>query len=306
MRVFVTGASGHVGSAVIPELLDAGHEVTGLARSEEAAATIERAGASVLRGALDGDLEVLADGARDADAVIHLAFRHDWMQTGDFAGAVASDLAALTAMGEALTGSGKALVSTSPSGMLALGGVSGRPGTEDDVIEGGPRVDAENHVIGLAAHGVRSAVVRLPPTVHSDLDQAGFVPSMIQIARDKGYAAYVGAGENRWCACDTRDAAHLYRLAIESAPAGSRLHAVAEEGIAFREIAETIASMLELPVRGIEPDEAEEYFGFLARFAAMDNPVSSARTRQLLGWEPTRPGLLADLEAGHYFRQPVA
>ncbi len=305
MRVFVTGASGHVGSAVIPELLQAGHEVVGLARSDQAAATIEAAGAWAQRGSID-DLDVLGRGASDADGVIHLAFRHDWMQNGDFAGAVAADLAAITAMGEALTGAGKPFVTTSGTGMLALGGISGRLGTEQDVIEAGPRVDAENYVIALAGQGVRSSVVRLPPTVHSDLDHHGFIPTLIDTARDKGYAAYIGAGENRWSAGDTRDAARLYRLALESAPAGSRLHAVADEGVSFREIEQTIGRMLELPVRSIAAEDAEEYFGFLARFAGMDNAASSALTRALLGWEPTQPGLIADLEQGSYFKQPVA
>lgn len=305
MRVFVTGASGHIGSAVIPELLQAGHEVVGLARSDEAAATIESAGATARRGSLD-DLELLAQSARDADAVIHLAFRHDWMITGDFSGAVASDVDATRAIGEALIGSGKPFVTTSGTGMLAMGGITGRLGTEADVLESGPRIDAENYVIALAEQGVRSAVVRLPPTVHSDLDHHGFVPALIGIARDKGYAAYIGDGANRWCAGDTRDAAHLYRLAIESAPAGSRLHAVGDEGVTFREIEETVGRMLELPVRSITSGEADAYYGFLARFAGMDNAASSVQTRELLGWEPTRPGLIADLELGHYFKQPVA
>lgn len=300
MRVFVTGASGHVGSAVIPEFLDAGHQVVGLARSDEAAAVIEAAGAAVQRGTLD-DLDILSHASADADGVVHLAFKHDWMRTGDFASAIAADLAAIQAMGETLAGTGKPFVTTSGVGMLALSGISGRLGTEEDVIAGGPRVDAENYVIALGERGVRSSVVRLPPTVHSDLDLHGFVPTLVGIAREKGYAAYIGDGENRWSAGDTRDAAELYRLALESAPAGTRLHAVADEGVPFRQIEETIGRMLELPVRSLSEQEAEAYFGFLSPFAGLDIAASSAITRSLLGWEPTRPGLIEDLELGHYF-----
>jgi nucleoside-diphosphate-sugar epimerase len=300
MRVFVTGASGHVGSAVIPEFLEAGHQVIGLARSDEAAAAVEATGASVQRGTLD-DVDVLRQAAADADGVIHLAFRHDWMRTGDFEGAIATDLAATQAIGETLAGTGKPFVSTSGIGMLAMGGISGRLGTEEDVIAGGPRVDAENYVVALGERDVRSSVVRLPPTVHSDLDHHGFIPTLIATAREKGYAAYIGEGASRWCAGDTRDAAHLYRLALESAPGGSRLHAVADEGVPFREIEETIGRMLGLPVRSISEADAEAYFGFLARFVGLDIAASSTLTRSLLGWEPSRPGLIEDLEMGHYF-----
>jgi nucleoside-diphosphate-sugar epimerase len=304
MRVFVTGASGHIGSAVIPELLQAGHEVVGLARSDEAAATIEAAGAAVQRGTLD-DLDVLRQAAQDADGAIHLAFKHDWMRTGDFGGAVAADFEAVRVIGDALAGSGRPFVTTSGTLMLALGGISGRAGTEQDVIAGGPRVDAENHVISLAEQDVRTSVVRLPPSVHSDLDHHGFVPSLIGIARDKGYAAYVDDGANRWPAGHTLDAARLYRLALESAPGGSRLHAVGDEGIPFREIAETIGSMLEVPVRSITAEDSDDYFGFLSRFAVLDGAVSSALTRTLLGWEPSHPGLIDDMREGHYFAVAV-
>jgi nucleoside-diphosphate-sugar epimerase len=223
------------------------------------------------------------------------------MRTGDFAGAIATDLAAIQGIGEALVGTDKPFVTTSGIGMLAMSGISGRLGTEDDVIAGGPRVDAENYVVALGERGVRSSVVRLPPTVHSDLDHHGFIPTLIATAREKGYAAYIGEGVNRWCAGDTRDAAHLYRLALESAPGGTRLHAVADEGVPFREIEETIGRMLELPVRSIAEQDAEAYFGFLAPFVGLDIAASSTLTRSLLGWEPSRPPLVADLELGHYF-----
>ena len=302
MQVFVTGASGHIGSALISELQDAGHQVLGLARSDQAAAKIAAAGANVVRGTLD-EHDVLATTAAQADGVIHLAFKHDWMASGNWMGAVESDFAAVSAIGEALSGSGKPFVGTSGTLMLARGGISGRTGTEHDVISGGPRVDTENHLISLAAQGVRSSVVRLPPTVHSDLDHHGFIPALIGIARARGYAAYLGDGSNRWPAGHTRDAARIYRLALEAAPAGTRLHAVGDEGIAFREIAETIGRKLDVPVRSIPAEEAEEYFAFLAPFVGEDNPTSALQTRDSLGWTPEHPGLIADLEQGHYFVQ---
>ncbi len=305
MRVFVTGASGHIGSAVIPELLDAGHEVTGLARSDEAAAAIEAAGGAVQRGTLD-DLDVLRQAAGDADGVIHLAFKHDWMASGDFQGAVDADFRAIAAMGEALIGSDKPLVTTSGTLMLTFGGVTGRPGTEADVLPGGPRVDAENHVVALAEEGVRSSVVRLPPTVHSSLDLHGFVPTLIGFARNTGVAGYVDGGSNRWPAVHTLDAARVYRLALESGPAGRRYHAVSDEGVPFREIAEAIGRNLGVPTASIPGDQIDLQFGFLARFVGADNPTASESTRATLGWEPSHALLIADMDEGHYFAQAVA
>ena len=299
MRVFVTGASGHIGSAVVPELLGAGHAVVGLARSDESADLLTAAGVEVHRGSLD-DLDGLRAAAVAADGVIHLAFKHDLMQSGDFEGALAADLRAIGALGDALAGTGKPFVGTSGTLLLAFGGLDG-VGTEADVLAGGPRIDAENAVVALAERGVRSSVVRLPPTVHSSLDQHGYVPRLVSIARDKGFAGYVGDGSNRWPAGHTIDAARLYRLALETAPAGTRLHAVGDEGVPFRQIAEAIGRHLGLPVTSIPAEEAEAYFGFLAFFVMLDNPTSSRLTQGLLDWHPTGPGLLADLDEGHYF-----
>jgi nucleoside-diphosphate-sugar epimerase len=300
MRVFVTGASGHIGSALIPELQAAGHEVTGLARSGASADRLQAAGVQVRRGDLD-DLDVIAKEAADADGVIHLAYKRDLMRSGDIAGLIAANQAVLEAVGGALEGTGKPFVS--PVGTLVLwaGGITGRPGTEDDTVASGPLAAAENATAALAERGVRASVIRLSPVVHSDLDTQGFTPALIAIARDKGVAAYVGDGANRWPAVHTLDAARLFRLALESAPAGSRLHGVAEEGIAFRDFASAIGRNLGVPTASIDPGEAAGHFGFLAMFAAADNPASSALTRQRMGWEPTHPGLIADLDAGHYF-----
>ncbi|MFD3401159.1 SDR family oxidoreductase [Kribbella sp. NPDC058693] len=300
MRVFITGASGHVGSALVPELLHNGHSVLGLARSDESAKRLTDWGAEAVRGDLD-DLDRLQAAAAAADGVVHLAFRHDAMQAGDLAGAAASDLAALQAIGDTLAGTDKPLVSTSGTGMLA-GIVKDRTGTEDDFDpSGGYRIDAENFVIDLAAKGVRSSIVRLPQITHSRLDHHGFAPSLIGFARQNGFSAYVGDGSNRWPSVHTLDAARLYRLALESAPAGSRLHAVQDEGIEFRAIAEAIGAGLGLQARSVTADEAPQYLSFLARFAGMNSPTSSARTRELLGWQPTHPGLLADMAEGFYF-----
>jgi nucleoside-diphosphate-sugar epimerase len=300
MRVFVTGASGHIGSALIPELLENGHEVIGLARSDRSAAALEAAGCEVHRGDLD-DLDGLQAAAKAADGVVHLAFKHEAMRSGDYLSAVADDLKAIEALGTALEGSGRPFVGTGGTLMLAFSGIKGRPGTEADVVTGGPRVEAENTVIGFAERGIRSSLVRLSPITHSSLDHHGFAHALIAIARDKGVAGYVGDGANRWPAVHTLDAARLYRLALESAPAGSRLHGVADEGVPFRDIAGVIGRRLGLPVESVDPADAGEHFGFLGGFAGLDNWTSSARTRELLGWEPSHPGLIDDLTHGHYF-----
>jgi nucleoside-diphosphate-sugar epimerase len=301
MQVFITGASGHVASAVIPELLGAGHEVVGLARSDESAAAVEALGAKVHPGSLD-DLVGLREAAGAADGVVHLAFKHDEVHSGNFGAAIEADLRAKEAMGEALAGTGKPFVGVSGTLALVLGGLHGT-GTEADAAGTGPQADGENALIALAERGIRSSVVRLPPTVHSSLDHRGYVPALIGIAREKARAGYVGDGSNRWPAVHTLDAARLLRLAVEEAPAGSRLHAVADEGVPFREIAGAIGRHLGVPAVSIPSEEAGDYFGFLAMFVSLDNPASSARTRELLGWQPEHPGLLDDLAQDHYFQQ---
>ena len=296
MRVFVTGASGHIGSAVVPELLGAGHEVVGLARSDASATALVAAGAKVHRGDLD-DLDGLREAATAADGVIHLAFKHE---LNNIVLAAEPDRRAVEAIAAALEGTDKPFVSTSGTLLLALAGL-GRVATEQDILPGGPRVDSENLTIAAAERGVRSSVVRLAPLVHSTLDHHGFAHRFIDTARAKGVSAYVGDGSNRWPGLHTLDAARLYRLALEKAPAGTRLHGVEDEGVPFRDIAAVIGRHLDVPVVSITPEEAAEHFDFLGLFVTLDDPTSNQRTREILGWEPTHVRLLEDLDLGHYF-----
>jgi nucleoside-diphosphate-sugar epimerase len=295
MRVFVTGASGWIGSAVLTELLNAGHQVVALARSDNAAATVSARGAEVRRGDLE-DLDGLRSAAADSDGVVHLGYNHDFSR---MAAAAQTDLAAITAIGETLQETGRPLVIA--SGVFGI--AAGRPATEDDLPEAGahPRVDNARAALAYATRGVRSSVVRFAPTVHGDGDH-GFVATLVAIARDKGVSAYIGDGANQWPAVHRADAAALVRLAVEEATPGSVLHAVAEEGVPAREIAEAIGRGLDLPVRSVPTDQAQEHFGWIGPMFAFDAPASSAVTQQLLGWKPTHPGLIADLDAGHYFR----
>jgi nucleoside-diphosphate-sugar epimerase len=302
MRVFVTGASGHIASAVIPELLEAGHQVVGLARSEQSTKTVETAGAEVVRGDLS-DPAALAEFAAGSDGVIHLAFDNSFT---DIVGAAAADLAVIEAIGSALEGTDKPFVVTSGTLMMAMFN-PGKLGTEDEAFPGGPRVDSENTAIALASNGVRSSAVRLAPLVHSDLDHHGFAHWIIAAARQHGVSAYVGDGTNRWPPLNTRDAGSLYRLALEKAPAGTRLHGVESEGVPFREIAEVVGRHLDVPVRSITAEEAQGHFEFpLAGLVVLDNPTSNARTREVLGWSPTHTSLMEDFEQGHYFDAPAA
>jgi nucleoside-diphosphate-sugar epimerase len=307
MRVFVTGASGHIGLPVVRDLRAAGHEVVGLARSEASAGKISSAGAEVRRGTLD-DLDGLREAARSADGVIHLAFKHDIAFTGDYAGAMAADLRAVEAIGEALAGSGKPFVNTTGT-MLLAHSVRGRAGTEDDEGQAGgnPRVASETLSLAFAKRGVRTSIVRLAPTVHSSLDHHGFIPMLVASARKNGFSAYAGDGAARWPAVHTLDAARLYRLALEAAPAGSRVHAAAEEGVPFRSIAEAIGRGLDVPAKSLPAEKVGELLGgFLGTITQLDNLTSSARTRELVGWKPTHAGLLADIAEGHYFASTAA
>lgn len=306
MRIFVTGASGWIGSAVVPELLDAGHEVVGLARSEASARRLEAAGVIAQHGDLD-DPDGLAKAAADSDGVIHLAFQHEVAWSGNFAAAAAADRRAVEAMGAALADSERPFVLA--SGVLGL--KVGRVATEDDGLvpsaevranPAGRRSSTALLALSLAGTGVRSSVLRFPPTVHGDGDN-GFMATFVGIARQRGVAAYVADGTNRWPAVHRSDAARLARLAVEAAPAGSVLHAVADEGVPFRQIAEAMGRHLGIPAASIAPDKAVEHFSHLGHFVGMDSPASAAITRDLLAWEPTGPSLLEDLGQDHYYRK---
>jgi nucleoside-diphosphate-sugar epimerase len=306
MRVFVTGASGWIGSAVVPELIGAGHQVVGLARSDTSAAALTGAGAEVVRGTLD-DLDTLRGAAAASDGVIHLAFKHDIAFSGGFDEAADADRRAIDVFGEALAGTDRPFVLA--SGLLGL--APGQVATEQDGLAGSPlaarvsggpakRMANAHAVTALADRGVRSSVVRLPPTVYGDGDH-GFLSAVVAIARDKGVSAYIGDGANRWPTVHRSDAAHLFRLALENAPAGSTLHAVADQGVPIRSVAEVIGRHLDVPVVSITPEDAAGHFTWLAPMLGLDSPASSAATRELLDWRPTRPGLLDDLDKGHYF-----
>lgn len=295
MRVFVTGATGFVGSAVVQELLANGHEVLGLTRSDAGAASLEASGAHVHRGALE-DLDSLRRGAAAADGVIHTAFDHDFAH---FAQGCEKDRRAIEALGSALEGSTRPLLVTSGLALLA----QGRLATEDDAPPAPgaamPRV-SEATAAALAARGIYASTVRLAPSVHGDGDH-GFVPMLIGIARDKGRAAFIGEGTNRWSGVHRLDAARLFRLALEHGARGARYHAVADEGIAFRDIAAIIARRLDVPLTQLSPQEAAAHFGWFTHFAGMDLAASSVQTRALLGWEPRERTLPDDLAHGRYF-----
>jgi nucleoside-diphosphate-sugar epimerase len=308
MRVFITGGTGHSGSYIVSELIGAGHEVTGLARSDASAAALSALGAKVRRGDLH-DLDGLKEVAAESDGVIHVAHRQDLLPSGGMAAVAAAEVPIMLAYGEALEGTGKPLVA---AGSIGSPGNLGRPATEEDpALPAGDehqgtlraRNIVETTVIGLADRGVRSSVVRIANIAHSTTDNAGFLVQLTALAREKGFVGYPGDGANEWNAVHARDVASLFRLALEKGPAGSYWHAVGDGAIPFREIAEAIASRLGVPAVSIPVDElmVPGYFGFLANIVTQGYPASNLITRHALGWEPAQPSLLAGLDNGHYF-----
>ena len=310
MRVVVAGGTGHSGSYIVPELIAAGHEVTGLARSDTAAAALAGLGAKVRLGELE-DLDGLKEAAADSDGVIHVAHRQDLLFSGGIHAVASAEVPIMLAYGEALAGTGKPFVVAGSIGSPGQGFL-GRTATEDDpALHVGDehkgtlraRNVVETAVIGLTEQGVRSSIVRIANIAHSTTDRAGFLPTLTALAKEKGFIGYPGDGANLWNAVHMRDAASLFRLALEKGPAGRYWHAVADGGIPFREIAEAIGSRLGLPAVSVPVDELvlPGYFGFLANIVTQSYPASNLITRRTLGWEPAQPGLLADLDNGHYF-----
>ncbi|MDX3226695.1 SDR family oxidoreductase [Streptomyces sp. ME19-01-6] len=301
MRIFVTGVSGWIGSALVPELINAGHQVLGLVRSDSTADDLAAAGAEAVHGTVD-DLDVLGSTAAASDGVIHLAFKNDMAFAGNLQGAAEADRRAVDTFGDALAGTGRPLVIASN----LLGLAPGRVATERDraAIDGSPgamRQATARAALALASRGVRSSVVRLAPTCHGEGDN-GFIAMLISIARSRRVSGHIGDGANRWPAVHRLDAARLFRLAVEKAPAGSVLHGIAEEGVPIRDIAEVISRHLDVPVASVAPEAAAEHFDSLGALLSFDAPTSNTLTRELLDWHPTHPGLLEDLDTGHYFR----